>query len=211
MADSLLHNLTETTTPALTDNFYVEVDPGGTPLDRKVTGTSLTTIFSAAGNYPVVFSVTRPNEQKTNSTTNDQDFTSIYTIPANYLVAQKVLRVTLDFTWTADASASSQSWRLKLGSTTLISLSTITPTNNSTLYVVIQYLIFGIAAAGAAVTVEGNMTGTQSLSTAGTRATAGSGTFATNGTLTIVPAVQFGTSTGGESLTLRNAMVESLN
>lgn len=37
MAGSELTDLTETTTPALTDILYIVVDPAGTPLDRKVT------------------------------------------------------------------------------------------------------------------------------------------------------------------------------
>ena len=36
MADQKLRELTETTTPVSTDLAYLVVDPGGTPLDRKV-------------------------------------------------------------------------------------------------------------------------------------------------------------------------------
>jgi hypothetical protein len=37
MADSKIQDLTATTTPLSTDILYIVVDPGGTPLDRKVT------------------------------------------------------------------------------------------------------------------------------------------------------------------------------
>jgi hypothetical protein len=57
MADSLLQNLTELTSPALTDFLYMVADPAGTPADRKVQFstvvnrvTSYSKILDAGGN-----------------------------------------------------------------------------------------------------------------------------------------------------------------
>lgn len=47
MADQQLKDLTATTTPADTDILYTVVDPAGTPLDRKITWTTIKTFFSS--------------------------------------------------------------------------------------------------------------------------------------------------------------------
>ena len=43
MADTAVHNMTEITAPASTDLVYLDVDPAGTPVDRKCTIANLIT------------------------------------------------------------------------------------------------------------------------------------------------------------------------
>jgi len=179
-----------------------------TTQDRYVAGGA----GALTGSFPRVLSVTRPNEQKTNSTTADQDYTSVFTIPASYLIAQKVLRLTFEITHTTDGGASTQNYYLKLGSTKVYTQGAAnTPGNNITRSSAVTFLIFGTAAAGAAVAVEvGLLSGIMGSASTYLNATAPQN-LATNGALNIVPGIAFSTSTGGESATLRNVIVEELN
>jgi hypothetical protein len=165
------------------------------------------------GSFPRVLSVTRPNEQKTNSTTADQDYTSIFTIPASYLIAQKVLRVSVVFTHTTDGGASTVDTYLKLGSTKVYDAAVVsTPANSVTRGMCAQFLIFGTAAAGASVAVDtARMDGTSFGNSGGNNSINQPVNLATNGTLTVLPGIAFSTNTGGESITLLDALVEELN
>jgi hypothetical protein len=51
MADTLLQNLTELTSPATTDLLYMVADPSGTPLDRKV---QFSTVLDRAKGYSTI-------------------------------------------------------------------------------------------------------------------------------------------------------------
>jgi hypothetical protein len=51
MADTLLQNLTELTSPVLTDLLYMVADPAGTPLDRKV---QFSTVLDRAKGYSTI-------------------------------------------------------------------------------------------------------------------------------------------------------------
>lgn len=164
------------------------------------------------GTVPRVLAASRPNQTLSNSTTNDQNFNAVYQLPAGFLVAQRVVRVDLHFQWVTDAAASTQLWRLKLGGSTVVTMSANTPSNNATHGQVISYYIFGTAAAGAAVNVDSSVLSIPLFATAGSRNVAAQPiALATNGTLDIIPAVQFGTNTNGESLTLLDALVTKVN
>jgi hypothetical protein len=164
------------------------------------------------GSFPRVLSVTRPNEALSNSTTADQDYTSVFTIPANYLIAQKVLRLNLLFQYVTDGAASTIQAYLKLGSTKVYTQSAVnTPANSVTRSTVLQFLIFGTAAAGASANVDSCIISGGLLNSTVNNATAQPVALATNGTLNIVPGLAYGSGTGGESCTLMDAIVEELN
>lgn len=159
-----------------------------------------------------VLSVTHPAQALTNSTASDQDYTSIYTIPANYIVAQKVIRVTLLFQFVTDGGPSTPVYYLKLGSTKVFTgAAAATPAANATRGVVMVAMIFGTAAAGASANVDTSIVNFTVVNNSTSNNTTQPVALATNGTLTIVPGINFGTSTGGETTTLLDAMVESLN
>jgi hypothetical protein len=154
--------------------------------------------------YPL--SATRPNQALTNSAAADADFTSVYTIPANFLTAQKWLRLTITFTYTTGGTASSQQHYLKLGATKVLSFGAATPGNSITRNGVATYYIIGTAAAGAAVTTDimGASTFNNSVNLTAI------GTLATNGTLTIVPGLTWGSNSNADTITLLDVLVEAL-
>ena len=163
------------------------------------------------GSYPRVLKQARPIETKNNTTTADQDFVSLFTIPANYLEAGRCLQVDLSYQYTTDSNASSQTYYLKLGATKVSSVGAGTPVNSTTRSFLAVLVICGTAAAGASVAVEtatggfGNFTASSSTSSTGQPVN-----LATDGTLNIVPGVAFGTSTSGESVVLRLAVIREL-
>jgi hypothetical protein len=162
------------------------------------------------GSFVRVLSVTRPNAALTNSTTADQDYAAVFQIPANFLIAQKVLRGSFDLSLVSDGSASSIIFYIKLGATKVYTMTASTQANSVTRSVTQAFFIYGTAAPGAAVAVDvspdglGLTGGTLTNNTATT-------THATNGALNIVPGVTWGTNTGGESLTLRNVTIMAFN
>ncbi len=166
------------------------------------------------GSFPRVLTVTRPVEALTNSTTAQQNFTSVFTIPANYLVTGKVLRVSILFEFATGSTAQSQRYALKLGSTTVFDQGAAqTPGANTTRNAWLEFLIVGTAAAGASVAVETSSVspGNWPPATSSLGATAQPVNLATNGSLTIVPAITFGGTATTNTVTLRVAMVEELN
>lgn len=199
------------TTPAITGTPSVAGALG------YVSGNGTTTQYSGltatVGSFPRVLSVSRPNETKSNGTTNDQDYTSIYQIPANVLIAQKVIRVTLLFSVTTDGAASSQLYYLKLGATKVCAqTAAATPVNNITTRGFLhEFLIFGTAAAGASTSVDCAFVNPAVNNSALWSSSATTAAIATNGTLNIVPGIAFGTNTSGESSILLDAMVQELN
>jgi hypothetical protein len=181
----------------------------GTTQDHYVAGGA----GGLTGSFPRVLSVTRPNEQKTNSTTNDQDYTSVFTIPANYLIAQKTLRVSFFFQQVSDGSASTVAHYLKLGSTKVYTANnSATQSNSVTRGMCHQFMIIGTAAAGASANVDTFIVvGSSFGNSAANNATSQPVALATNGALNIVFGIAYGTNTSGESITLLDAIVEELN
>lgn len=168
--------------------------------------------WGSAIGIPRVPIVVHPDETLSNSTVSDQDFTSLGNIPANFLIAQRVIRVTLVFRTVTDGGASSQAAYLKLGTTKVVTHPAVTGGNNETRNSTIVYHIFGTAAAGASANVDSSVSGTHNWNVwVNQNNTNQPVALATNGALAIVPGVTFGTSTNGESRTLLDAMVEILN
>lgn len=167
--------------------------------------------------FPVVrvLSATRPNETLTNSTTSDQDYTSIYTIPANYLTTAKMIRVILSIQLTTGTSSATLGLYMKIGSTKVYGIPTPTNIGDAiTRSFNITYLIVGTAAPGASVAVEASGPST-SWGGGGTgqmnsiaQPVAG---IATDGALAIVPGAVWNATGSTENLTVLSALVEGLN
>lgn len=72
MADSTIHDLTENTTPALTDLLVVDTDPAGTPVTQKLTIENLLNIIAtlttdaspASGDYLISYDVSAGTVKK---------------------------------------------------------------------------------------------------------------------------------------------------
>lgn len=158
-------------------------------------------------------SVGHPASSKTNDVTSDQDFSSIYTIPANYLEENKALRVTVGFQWSTGVSTATVSLYLKLGSTKTFQTGFTNLTNSITRSGTITFLIYGTAAAGAAANVETFGEGIVFVANPDNALNNVSQpvALATNGTLDIVPGVNW-TGTGStETFTIRTFIVEGVN
>lgn len=160
-----------------------------------------------------VVSVTRPNESKTNSTSSDQDFASVYTIPANAIDLGKVYRVTITFIPNTGVSSVTTIIYLKLGSTKVYAMGALNLADSSTKGVAAEFLIIGTAAPGASVSVEvqsvaqpQNVAATLSNTIA--QPVAG---LATNGTLDVVPGVTFSGTGSTETITVATAIVEDMS
>lgn len=167
---------------------------------------------SIAGSLPRLLSVTRPAETVTNSTTSDQDLTSVFTIPASYLISAREIVAVFDVTVVTDGAASAIKFYLKLGANKCYDENaSATPANSANYALRIVYSIIGTGAAGAAVNVECAHTDVGVPGAASYRNSIATTTHATNGTLNIVPGITYGTSTGGESFTLRQATIWGIN
>ena len=154
-----------------------------------------------------------PAESITNSAATDQDYTSIYTIPANYLVENKAIRVTLHYETVTGASTVTHSTYLKLGSTKVYAVSTATDANNGTTrtgYMV--FLILGTAAAsGSSATETSGVTNMGYTSTGQLNSIDQPVNLATNGTLNVVPGVTYSGTGSTETMTLRAFTIEEVN
>lgn len=167
-------------------------------------------IYTNNVKLPLMLSATRPNAGKTNSVTTDQDYASIFTIPANTISTGVWLEVRLHWKYVSGSLAPTYGFYLKLGGTKVYTPSlAVNATAVGTYYFTMIFYIIGTAAVGAAVAVDvgieadwgtgddHNVTGPQNL--------------ATNGTLTIVPGITFSATGSTETLTLLDASVTRLN
>lgn len=178
--------------------------------DATLTANRVYTLQDNSGTLSSVVSATRPNQALTNSAAADADFTSVYSIPANKLVAGKWLRVTLYFNTACGVTPATQLAYLKLGATKLWAAASATaPTASVTRTFKQVYEIMGTAAAGASVAVE--VAALNMPYNTGGESSIAAVNVATNGTLTIVPGVTWGSNTNLDTLTLVNALVEELN
>lgn len=158
-----------------------------------------------------VRSVTTPNETKTNNTIGEQDFASVYTVPANFFTLNKRLCLTLLTKYTTDAAASNLAFLLKLGSTVVYQMGDyFVPFNNATQMYEATWCFTGTAAPGASVGVY-VAPALHVASRSEATVTAQPVLLATNGTLTVVPVAYYDTNTSGESLTIVKAIIEEMN
>ena len=162
-----------------------------------------------------VLSVSRPGGSLTNSTASDQDYSSVYTIPAGLLVTNRVIRVSLTFQSVTGVSSVTMTPYLKLGSTKVfVCGSPVNAADSVTRSTVAVYQIVGTAAAGASVSVEAGCV-TPPFTGLGTTAmnnvSQPVASIATNGTLAITPGLTFSGTGSTETYTLLSAIVELLN
>lgn len=152
--------------------------------------------------------------------TTETAFTKSFTIPANFLIANKILRVTVGMHLTSDGSPPTSILRIRAGgvSGTILYLgntAAIAPSMTNRGFGS-AFLIAGTAAPGASVAVlteiftMGTTFGTavQAFSANGVAVTQN---VATNGSLSLVLTLQYGANTAGNSMTLTHFIVEELN
>lgn len=145
--------------------------------------------------------------------TNETNFTQNFSIPANYLVANRVLRVSIIYSLTTSGTAASLTLRLKAGTTALVTIGAAAPSNNlAGIGYGFTFLVQGTAAPGAAVSVESGVNAASIGAGAGSRnATTQPVALATNGALTLQLSAQYAAATTGNVIVLRQWMVEELN
>jgi hypothetical protein len=143
-------------------------------------------------------------------------FVTTFTIPANYLIANKALRVTAVLEMQTGASPPTLQFRLRLGgvSGTLLysQASTITPTASATRGISLSWIITGTAAPGASVNVETGLLAWVTAGNAVQNATAQPVAVATNAAQAITVTAQWsGNVANTHSVLLRQLLVEELN
>lgn len=164
------------------------------------------------GSFPRVLAVGHPAESKTNSTAADQDYTSIFSIPANYLIENKVLRITLMFEYVAGTSTVTKIEYLKLGSTKVYTSGTANVNNGITRSMAWTFLVFGTAAAGGSANVETVPISLPiGINDASANNTDQPVALATNGILNIIPGITYSGTGSTETHVLRAYLVEELN
>lgn len=176
---------------------------GGIVYERAQGGLSATSLLA----------VGHPAESKGNTTASLQDYSSIYTIPANYLTDNKLIRVTLGFELVTGTSTVTYIHSCKLGSTTVFASGpSADQTNGVTRSCQIIFIIQGTAAASGSAPVETFAALSGGYASGGMLGTTDQPVnLATNGTLTIVPGITYSGTGSTETMVLRSYMVEALN
>jgi hypothetical protein len=161
---------------------------------------------------------TTTNEVNANSGeqgTTETNFASSISIPANFLVAKKSLRVSAVFEATTSGSAPNITLRLKAGSTVLWQSGTAGPGNNlSNAGSGMTWVIQGTAAPGASVSVEtggvGNICSAATNPNCGRNTVAQPVSVATNASFTLQLSAQWSAATNGNNVKLRAFLVEEI-
>lgn len=231
LASTTLQNFTasnSTTTSATTTNFFATTaSTTNLTLDKLFFNNVIPTIsgqvgFNGAssslsyysngqlGNIPKVVASGAGTQAHTNGAAEDDDFTAIYTIPANALFTNKMYRVSFVYEYVSGVASIQATDYLKIGSTKVAIGGAIDATNSTTRSTGFTYLITGRAAAGAAANVTtGTMT--SRLQNGGSNSVDQPVALATNGTLAITPGVTWSAGGGTESVELQSWLVEELN
>ena len=148
----------------------------------------------------------------TNSVATDQDFTSMYTFPANSIYTNKVYRVSIFVEHIAGTSTATMGYYLKLGSTKVAAMTGSNQTDGTTRSSMFIFYIFGRAAAGASANVSttidfANITS----STANPNSVDNPVALATNGTLTVSLGVVWSGTGSTETLEQQGFIIEEIN
>lgn len=206
--------LVRTTDPAL-----VRPAITGTPAVAGAQGydsaTGQTTQYSgltaSVGSFPRVLAVGRPGDTLTNSTTSDQDFSSVYTIPANVLTTNKIIRVTFNLQIVTGVSTATLSSYVKLGSTKVITTVANNLGDSATRVSSVTVTLMGTAAAGASVAVEAGLNSATAPAIGPNLTAQPVAAIATNGTLAIAFGFAWSATGSTETLTQLSYVVEELN
>jgi hypothetical protein len=143
---------------------------------------------------------------KTNSTTSDQDFSSVYTIPANKITTDKILKVTLLLKIVAGTSSANLIFYVKIGSTKMIITPSANHSDNVTNYSSFTFYILGTASPSSSSAVSAFIESARPSVQVTTQATPQN--LATNGTLDIVPGVTYSATGSTETTHLLGALIE---
>jgi len=148
----------------------------------------------------------------TNGVATDQDFTSVYTFPANSIYTKKVYRATFFIEWVTGTSTVTTISYIKLGSTKIYTTSANSQGDGITRSIALVVYIVGRAAAGAAANVT-TMTTPLSFGTAiySSNTTDQPVALATNGTLDLVLGVSWSGTGSTETQELQGYIIEELN
>lgn len=123
-------------------------------------GDEITAIENALGenlenvSLPAVVAIGMPGTTKTNSTTSDQDFAALFTIPANTLVSGRLYRVVLHYSANVGVSSATIQGYIKLGTTKVLTNTPIDLTNSLVRTGSVHFYILGTDVAGASKAVE---------------------------------------------------------
>lgn len=188
------------------NQFLAFGTPSGTNV--PVNFVSSWTILNVAA--PASDTITCPNNTATSFAT------TVYTIPANTLIAGKIYRVTLGFTFLSSGSPPTMGLNLLIGGTTVYTTLPTTPTASvGSRPISLEFLIQGTAAASASAgvlthplpgfTISAGPTVTPFTVSTVTQPV----NLATNGTLAINPQLFCSVNTAGNSVTLQQILVES--
>lgn len=146
----------------------------------------------------------------TNSVATDQDFTSMFTFPANSIYTNKVYRLTLITEYVSGTSSVTVDNYIKMGSTKVYSfLGPVDLSNGLTRSIIHQFYIFGRAAAGASAAVS--VAGINVPSSGQANVVNQPINLATNGTLTINLGVTYSGTGSTETVEQQGFLIEELN
>jgi hypothetical protein len=142
-----------------------------------------------------------------------QNHTPTFSIPANFITSNRVLRVTVHWTMTTGSAAPTLSYRLRLGGTVVAEITGIAPSNNmASRQGVVVFLIQGTAAPGASANVLTTLQQGNFNATGQTSGTAQPVALATNGALALDLGTSWATAgTGTNTIALTQLVVEALN
>ena len=147
--------------------------------------------------------------------TSETDFTTTYTIPANFIVANRVLRITwLGRMTTASSSPPGMAFNLKLGTTSVFTASTALPpaASLSNAPVGIVFYVQGTAAAGGSVNVFTNPALPSPTDVPFSKSSVNQPVaLATNGSLAVKPGLVCASTSASNSLTTDQLIVEATN
>lgn len=163
------------------------------------------------GTIPKVVVCGTGTQTLTNSTTSDQDFTALGTLPANSLFTNKCFRVTVCLEIVTGVSSATLQPYLKVGSTKVARPKVLSDwTNSVTESVTWEFFIWGRAAPGASAAVTSGFT-TRFISTGDPNIVGQPVNLATNGALDIIFGVTYSATGSTDTIELQAWLVEELN
>src|SRR5579872_2291892 len=197
-----------TAATSTTNNDVVTYDGSG---NVKDSGTLLTSLEH------VLFTQFSTSDSKSCNTT-EADYSTSYSIPSSYIVANKLLRVTIGVSLTSNGSPPGMAFNLKLGSTTVYTATqTAPPASLTTVPGGVTFYIQGTAAAGASVSVfvhpilSPAINGTAGVPFDGPSVAQPVAGIATNTSIEIKAGLVCSATSGTTGMTLNQMVVEALN